>query len=152
MDTSRISLLDTISYVDVLREIASFNKKLLNSDCRKYDELIVDTIKSLLPYSIDNENMIYYKPLIEILNDLNIYPEITVDNFYLLTRSIKFIRLNIFQECLKNSLDFDCYSVVIHKELFVTTFRQKYGDKYNDVLEKIIELKHFKRGKIYNFD
>lgn len=141
MDNSKNGILSSVPYLDILREIALYTS--LHE--ANYDINTINEITNILPYNIKNEDYNRNKPLIEILNDLNIYPVITTDNFYLLIRSIRFKYLDAFDSTLKFCVYRSHHIVLVKKyeKEFIISFKQIYGDKYNSVLDEIASIGSF---------
>lgn len=146
MDFSNSSVLNSISYYEILHQLALYNNENMDSDL---DEAIINEIKSVLPYEIDDDRCMCHKPLIHILKDLNIHIDITTENFYLLIRSINLTRLEEFDDYTIRGGHIGDYVIITNKPKFIIAFKEIYKNKYDSILSKIISAGRVKQTYLY---
>lgn len=73
--------------------------------------------------------------LYQLLNDLNIHPDISADNFYLLIGSVQIHKISVYSDLI--SFGYGGCLMINNHEKFREVFRDMYGNKYEDILENL---------------
>lgn len=148
MDNSSSELLKSIDPTVIFREICIYHYKSQGAESRVIDQQIINELSAVLPYDMKSERFMDNVTLINILNSLNIYPVITVDNFYLLIRSVNCMWIDCYNNFLRrigNDIE------ICNRTKFKNMFMQNYGTQYNHLLDKILDTQKIHSEKFVIF-